>query len=79
MKSAKGVLLPERGLQIRYLEKQQVVGAEAQAAHQDHRDGAAQRWMRPCERPVLGKDRQDLRRHGGSGGRWEVRQFQAGV
>ena len=45
--AAKGVLLPERGLQICYLEKQQVVGAEAQAAHQGRRDGAAQRWSAP--------------------------------
>src|SRR5699024_3387579 len=77
--AAKGVLLPERGLQICYLEKQQVVGAEAQAAHQGRRDGAAQGWPRPCDRSVLRENRQDLRRHRGTGGRWEVRQFQAGV
>ena len=77
--AAKGVLLPERGLQICYLEKQQVVGAEAQAAHQGRRDGAAQRWPRSCDRPVLRENRQDLRRHRGAGGRWEVRQFQAGL
>ena len=47
-RNAKRLLLSDRILQICNLEKQQVVGAEAQAAHQGHRDGAAQKWPRPC-------------------------------
>lgn len=78
-RNAKRLLLSDRILQICNLEKQQVVGAEAQAAHQGHRDSAAQGWPRPCDRPVLRENRQDLRRHRGTGGRWEVRQFQAGI
>ena len=35
-------------MQICNLEKQQVVGRLAQAAHQGHRVGAAERWPRPC-------------------------------
>ena len=45
----------------------------------ENRDGAAQKWPRPCKRPVLRENRQDLRRHRGAGGRWAVRQLQAGV
>ena len=78
-RNAKRLLLPEQILQFCNLEKQQVVGHEAQAAHQGHRDGAAQRWPRPRDRAVLRENRQDLRRHRSAGGRWEVRQFQAGL
>ena len=47
--------------------------------YQGYCDSAAQRGTRSCERLVFGKNRQDLRRNGGSGGRWEVCGFQAGV
>ena len=46
----KGFFCQNERLQICNLEKQQVVGDEAQTAHQGHRDGAAQRWPRPCDR-----------------------------
>ena len=72
-RNAKRLLLSDRILQICNLEKQQMVGRQAQAAHQGHRDGAAERWSRPCDRAVLRENRQDLRRHRGAGGRWEVR------
>ena len=60
--------LPGQILQICHLEKQQVVGREAQTAHQDYCGGAAERWSRPCDRAALRKERQNLRRHRCPGG-----------
>src|SRR5699024_1438667 len=67
-RNAKRLLLSDRILQICNLEKQQVVGDEAQATYQSHRNGTAQRWPRSCEGLVLRENRQDLRCHCGVGG-----------
>ena len=64
----KGFFCSDRILQICNLEKQQVVGDEAQATYQSHRNGTAQRWPRSCEGLVLRENRQDLRCHCGVGG-----------
>ena len=79
LQKCKRLLLPGPILQICHLEKQQLVGSEAQAAHQGHCGGAAERWPRPCDRAVLREKRQDLRRHRGAGGYRPVRQLQAGL
>ncbi len=78
-RNAKRLLLPGQILQICNLEKQQVVGRQAQAAHQGHRGGAAERWSRPCDGAAFREKRQDLRRHRGAGGYRPVRQLQAGL
>ena len=44
----KGFFCQAQILQICNLEEQQVVGREAQTAHQGHCGGAAERWPHPC-------------------------------
>lgn len=77
--NAERVLLSGQLLQICYLEKQQVVGGKKTAAHQSHCGGAPERWPRPCDGPLFGKDRQDLRCCCCFGGYGPVRQLQHGL